>query len=593
MNNTRKRLVIMMAISSSILHPASSLLAQAPSLINYQGRLLNGTNLVNGNVGLSLRLFNVASGGTKLYEDSNTVTVADGLYATFIGDHPTNSAFLAALTNPAVWVEAAVNGVTLTPRERLASVGYSLSTRGVLVMTNGSIVVNPEGNSIANNSLNAAISGGLLHQIGSNAQDAVIGGGSNNVIDTRSSGALIAGGARHVIGTNSRYSVVVGGLSNDIRPNSPFSFIGGGVGNQIETGSQNAVIGGGSFNAISNNGSYSTIAGGSLNEIEFDAEFSTIGGGFNNRVASNSLYAAVAGGRLNAIGANTDYALVGGGFSNAVAEGANYSAIVGGLENSIAPGSSFAAIGGGGRNRITDQSGYAVIAGGSGNHIGTNASYAVIGGGFNNSVNTNASFTTIGGGGGNIIRTRAAYATISGGGSHEVGSNSLYSTIAGGLDNSIGPNATNAFAAGRQAKANHRGAFVWGDDTGADVASTANNQVTFRAGGGFRVLSGELQAQAGLRVGTNGTSFDRFLAGTAVLGTGINVAVYSVAFPGAFSIAPRVVVTPRNDPSFNVNDTFVATVRSVTTTNFVVNVVRVDANAPWAQQLRADWFAWE
>jgi hypothetical protein len=107
-----------------------SAFAQAPQLINYQGRLLDGTNLVNGTVGLSLRLFNAASGGAKLYEDSNSVTVADGLYATFLGDHPTNSAFLSALTNAGVWVEVAVNGAALSPRERLASVGYALAHPG-------------------------------------------------------------------------------------------------------------------------------------------------------------------------------------------------------------------------------------------------------------------------------------------------------------------------------------------------------------------------------------------------------------------------------------------------------------------------------
>ncbi|MCU0858004.1 MAG: hypothetical protein MUC65_06335, partial [Pontiellaceae bacterium] len=60
--------------------------AEVPQLINYQGRLLNGTNLVNGSVGLSLRLYNASSGGTLLYEDSNSVTVVDGLYSTLIGD---------------------------------------------------------------------------------------------------------------------------------------------------------------------------------------------------------------------------------------------------------------------------------------------------------------------------------------------------------------------------------------------------------------------------------------------------------------------------------------------------------------------------
>ena len=73
------------AIALGVLCVSAS--AQVPQLINYQGRLVLGTNLVNGTVGLSLRLFNVPSGGSSIYEDSNSVTVVDGLYATFIGDN--------------------------------------------------------------------------------------------------------------------------------------------------------------------------------------------------------------------------------------------------------------------------------------------------------------------------------------------------------------------------------------------------------------------------------------------------------------------------------------------------------------------------
>jgi len=58
--------------------------AQVPSMINYQGRLVDGGVLVNGNVELVLRLYNDASAGTLEYEDSNTVTAVDGLYSTFI-----------------------------------------------------------------------------------------------------------------------------------------------------------------------------------------------------------------------------------------------------------------------------------------------------------------------------------------------------------------------------------------------------------------------------------------------------------------------------------------------------------------------------
>lgn len=53
--------------------------AQAPQSIDCRGRLLSGTNLGNGSVGLSLRLFDASSGGTAQYEDSTTVTVTDGL----------------------------------------------------------------------------------------------------------------------------------------------------------------------------------------------------------------------------------------------------------------------------------------------------------------------------------------------------------------------------------------------------------------------------------------------------------------------------------------------------------------------------------
>jgi hypothetical protein len=98
-----------------------------PTIINFQGRLMDGTNLVNGTVGLEIRLFNVPSGGGPRYEDSKQVALADGLHSTFIGDQTNSGNFAQALTNAEVYVETAVNGVTLTPRERIASVAYSLN----------------------------------------------------------------------------------------------------------------------------------------------------------------------------------------------------------------------------------------------------------------------------------------------------------------------------------------------------------------------------------------------------------------------------------------------------------------------------------
>lgn len=73
-----------------------------------------------------------------------------------------------------------------------------------------------------------------------------------------------------------------------------------------------------------------------------------------------------------------------------------------------------------------------------------------------------------------------------------------YSALPGGHDNTTSGNSATvsgggnnvaagdySFSAGRRAKANHDGAFVWGDSTDADIASTGDNQFIVRASGGI------------------------------------------------------------------------------------------------------------
>ena len=122
----RDRLVVLFISTFSVLPSVHLLAQQPPALLNYQGRLVDGTNLVNGSVGLSLRLYDAASGGGLLYEDSNTVTVVDGLYATFLGDDTTEGTLVDAVEYTNLFLEVAVNGVAMTPRERVASAAYAL-----------------------------------------------------------------------------------------------------------------------------------------------------------------------------------------------------------------------------------------------------------------------------------------------------------------------------------------------------------------------------------------------------------------------------------------------------------------------------------
>jgi hypothetical protein len=144
--------------------------------------------------------------------------------------------------------------------------------------------------------------------------------------------------------------------------------------------------------------------------------------------------------------------------------------LIGGVSgNGATAGVIGAVIGGGGNivpNRVTDD--YGIVGGGIANRAGDNAGttadqpYATVGGGTFNVAS--GPFATVVGGTGN---TASAYSATVGGG--------YISTAAGDF----------SFAAGRQAQANHTGAFVWGDSTSADVASTGANQFIVRAAGGI------------------------------------------------------------------------------------------------------------
>jgi hypothetical protein len=186
-------------IAGSLLTGESAMAQSVPTLLNFQGRLADGTNLVNGPVGLELSLFTAATGGTLLYTDSNQVTVVDGLYSTTIGDATTFGDLRLALERTSVFVSVRVNGVDLTPRERLVSAAYSIvpGSRGV-----NSFVGHPTA-SIGAGSNNTVrmphgfIGGGTGNQVFTNTgfvtPSSAILAGDNNVVSNAGQAAIVAG----------------------------------------------------------------------------------------------------------------------------------------------------------------------------------------------------------------------------------------------------------------------------------------------------------------------------------------------------------------------------------------------------------------
>ena len=104
---------------------------QVPQLINYQGRLLSGSNLYNGVISLEIQLWNSPTNGALLYADSNRVEVVDGLYATMIGDNTVYGSFTNAMACSNLWIAVVVDGQPLYPRERMAAVAFAHRADGV------------------------------------------------------------------------------------------------------------------------------------------------------------------------------------------------------------------------------------------------------------------------------------------------------------------------------------------------------------------------------------------------------------------------------------------------------------------------------
>jgi len=202
-------------------------------------------------------------------------------------------------------------------------------------------------------------------------------------------------------------------------------------------------------------GSYLPLAGGVMTGAitsTGNPEITMGKGNFGTSNTNTGTSAFVAGSGNHSSG---DYSTIAGGSDN----NANvlYSTISGGRENSVSGASSV--VGGGSFNGVAGEN--SVIVGGEYNTA--NGTMAVIGGGQNN-------------------QAAADYAVVPGG-----KWNYAYGKY--------------SFAAGRSAKALHDGAFVWGDSTDINFASTAPNQFLIRAGGGVGIGT----ATPGYALDVNGT----------------------------------------------------------------------------------------
>ncbi len=109
--------------------PAGTIHA-APHAVNYQGILNDsaGSTVPDQAYNMVFRIYDAATGGTLLYEESQTVTTVKGIYNALLG---TGTASVG-IFDPALfsadnrWLEVEVNAEILTPRQPVTSVAFSL-----------------------------------------------------------------------------------------------------------------------------------------------------------------------------------------------------------------------------------------------------------------------------------------------------------------------------------------------------------------------------------------------------------------------------------------------------------------------------------
>lgn len=431
--------------------------------IVYQGRLTQGETPATGPHDLSFRLYDSSIGGLQ---QGATMVYADFVEFAVGGEFTVDLDFGPAIfAGEPRWLEIAVDGVTLTPRQPVRPAPYAL-----FALSGNEGPSGPEGPQ------------------GPQGPQGLQG-------LTGSPGAPGADGAPGPQGAQGPPGP--GGPQGPEGPQGP-------IGDSIWTPGAAGVI---------------TYSGGNVG-IDLPSPFTpsarlhvdntSITDGLVAQFPGLRLYKdsdspRVLGGHVSNAGSAVRHGWViagGGGTGTPNVVFADFAAIGGGLGNQI---DGFGSVVGGGQDNRAGMSGilsYSTVGGGLSN-LATGTRASIGGGELNTASGTNA---TIAGG---LSNSASAQRTAIGGGESNIASGS-HATIPGGL--ACSATSAYSFATGRRAKSTNIGAFVWADSTDADFQSTGTNQFLIRASGGVGIGTNSPSNQ--LSVSGNGDLTGRLAVGT-------------------------------------------------------------------------------
>ena len=470
----------------------------------YQGRLSDGGIPAAGSYDLRFTIYDSTNSPGAIIAGpltNSAVAVSNGLFAVALD-------FGAGVfTGPDRWLETGVrtNGTgafgVLVPRQKLTAAPYAITAGNITGVIPNTSLAGAYGSAVTFTNAGNSFTGNGAGLTGLNASQLTAGtvpaAALSNAWKTTGNAGTTPGA--NFIGTtdNQPLEIKVNNLRvlrleptpDDIGHTNIVNVVAGSPANFVSPG----VFG-------------ATISGGGAARYSF--------GGQSNKVTGN--FGTVSGGGGNVSG---PYATVGGGDLN-TASGAD--AIIAGGDNNVASGVE-SAIGGGSGNVCLGT--FTTVGGGNGN-VSSNFASTIGGGGGNIS---EGFFSTVGGGVGNVSVSYGA--TVAGGNGNTAGGTEA--TVPGGFHNVAAGD--DSFAAGRRARANHDGAFVWADSTDVDFSSTTSNQFLIRASGGVGI-AGNAPLEfgfgiAGKEVNAGRIAYSEFTAGALdIVGGGTTAANRSIKF---------------------------------------------------------------
>jgi len=109
--------------------------AQVPHLLGYQGRLLRADGTAaTGTATVVFAVYDGASGGSALWQESQTLGLSDGYYSTYLGlVQPVGDSLFDA---GARWLEVRVGSETLAPRQQIGAIPYAVAAQSVVGSAN-------------------------------------------------------------------------------------------------------------------------------------------------------------------------------------------------------------------------------------------------------------------------------------------------------------------------------------------------------------------------------------------------------------------------------------------------------------------------